>query len=343
MDSAYAEQVRLLGALVLMATAFTVSGAQARVAGVPRLNLARVVPPNYRVAKVLHSRLSGWTEPEVVVTSVGPLNRYAQHPVDLQVFSWDPVAYRWNAIFDAQRTRHNAAPLIDPKAGVFIRQVAFARLYAAPRRQLVFSLAAYRGSGVVTQIVVVDFWNGEARIAYRWTDASSSIAFHVAGSETTQTLTITAPYHSVVDPLSEPVRSYQFAVGPRNGFLQVLRDDRPWLGLFVSGTDASASRSLGTPASHLRVLGIVSHSPASAAFHSGDVIVGLTAPRTATNTNLLGPALINRIAAQHAGERISVAVHRGNTYLRLTLRLGSLVDPSAPTTAPAIHSTFALV
>jgi len=333
----------LLGALALVATAFTVSSAQARVAAVPRLNLARLVPANYRVSKVLHSRLSGQTEPEVVVTSVGPLNRYAQHPIDLQVFSWDSVAYRWNAIFDAQRTRHNAAPLVDPRAAVFIRQVAFARLYPAPRRQLVFSLSAYRGSGVVTQIVVVDFWNGEARIAYRWSDASSSVAFRVAESETTQTLTIAAPYHAVVDPSTQPVRSYQFTVGPKDGYLQALRDDRPWLGLFVTGTDASPTSSLGTPRSHLRVLGIITHSPASVAFQRGDVIVGLTAPRAVTNTNLLGPALINKIAAQHAGDRISFAVHRGNTYLRLTLKLGSLIDPSAPTTAPAIHSNFALV
>lgn len=334
--------MRSLAALALVATAFTVSSAQADVA-THEPNLARLVPANYRVVKVLHSRLSGQGEPEVVVTSVGPLNRYAQHPMDLQVFSWDPIAYRWNVSFDAQKTHHDSAPLIDPKAAVLIRQVAFARLYAAPRRQLVFSVSAYRGSGVVTQMVVVDFWNGDAKIAYRWAYASSSVAFRVAGSETTQALTVTAPYQAVVDPPSQPVRSYRFTIGFENGFLHVLRDDRPWLGLFVTGTDASPSSSLGAPRSHLRVLGIIRHSPASAAFHTGDVIVGLAAPRAAKSTNLLGPALIDKIAAQHAGDRISFAVHRGNEYLRLTLRLGSLIGPSAPATAPAIHSNFALV
>ena len=340
--SAYAEQVRSLGALALVATAFTVSSARAGVAA-PEPNLAQLVPANYRVLKVLHSRLSGQREPEVVVASVGPLNRYAQHPIDLQVFSWDAIAYRWNVIFDAQKTRHDGAPLIDPKAAVQIRQVAFARLYATTRRQLVFSLSTYTDSHVVTQVVVIDFWNGDARIAYRWADASSSIAFGIAGSETTQALTVTAPYHSVVDPPSQPVRNYQFTVGQENGFLRELSDDRPWLGLFVTGTDASASSSIGTPRSHLRVLGTITHSPASAAFHAGDVIVGLTAPRAAKNTNLLGPALINKIAAQHAGDRISFALRRGSQYLRRTLRLGSLIDPSAPATAPTLHSKFALV
>lgn len=335
--------MRYLAALALaLATASTAASARAGVAA-PEPNLARLVPANYRVLAVLHSRLSGQSEPEVVVTSVGPLNRYAQHPLDLQVFSWDAIAYRWNVIFDAQKTRHGSAPLVDPKAAVLIRQVAFARLYAAPRRQLVFSISAYRDSGAVTQVVVVDFWSGDARIVYRWADPSSSVAFRVAESETTQALTVTAPYQPVVDPISKPVRSYQFTVGLKDGFLQVLRDDRPWLGLFVTGTDASPSSSLGTPRSHLRVLGIITHSPASAAFHTGDVIVGLTAPRAAKNTDLLGPALINKIAAQHAGDRISFATHRGNKYLRLTLRLGSLIDPSGPSAAPTANPNFALV
>jgi hypothetical protein len=73
------------------------------------------------------------------------------------------------------------------------------------------------------------------------------------------------------------------------------------------------------------------------------MIVGLTAPRAAKNTNLLGPALINKIAAQHAGDRISFVVHRGNKYLRLALKLGSLIDPSAPATAPTLRSNFALI
>jgi len=328
--------------VLVLATVFMVSTARADAAA-PDPNLARLVPANYRVVKVLHSRLSGQSEPEVVVTSVGPLNRYGQHPIDLQVFSWDEIAYRWNVIFDAQKTRHNAALLIDQEAAVLIRQMAFVRLYAAPRRQLVFTLSAYKGSGVVTQLVAVDFWNGEAEIVYHWTDASSSIAFRVVGSETTQTLTVTAPYRAVVDPPTQPVRSYQFTVGPKNGYVQVLRDDRPWLGLFVIGTDASPSSSLGTPRSRLRVLGVIQHSPASAVFRPGDVIVGLKAPRTTRNTNLLGPLLIDKIAAQHAGDRISFAIHRKSHYLRLTLRLGSLIDPSAPGTASTIHANFALL
>ncbi len=326
----------------MVAIALIASTAHAGVAA-PEPNLARLVPTNYRVLKVLHSRLSGQREPEVVVASVGPLNRYAQHPIDLQVLSWDAIAYRWNVIFDAQKTRQHTAPLIDPNATVLLRQLAFARLYPAPRRQLVFSLSAYKDAGVLTELVVVDFWNGQAKIAYRWTDASTSVTFRIAAAETAQTVTVTAPYQTVVDPPSQPVRNYQFTVGLRHDFVHVLRDNRPWLGLFVTGTDASPSSSLGTSRSHLRVLGTLPHSPASATFHTGDVIVGLTAPRTANDTKPLGPALIDEIAAQHAGDRISFAVHRGSAYLRLTLKLGSLVDPSGPATAPAIHTNFAVV
>jgi hypothetical protein len=338
---AYAEEVRTLGACALvLAAAFVVPTAGAGVAA-PEPDLARLVPANYRVIKVLRSRLSGQKEPEVVVASVGPLNRYAQHPIDLQVFSWDSTAYRWNIIFDAQRTRRESAPLIDPRAAVLIRQLAFTRLYPAARRQLVFSVSAYKGTHVRTEVIVIDFWNGEARIAYHWA-SDSSVTFRVTDSETNQTLTLTAPYQAVVDAPSQPVRNYRITVGLEDGFLRVLHDDRPWLGLIVTGTDRSSS-SLGSPRSHLRVLGIIAHAPASPSFRAGDVIVGLTGPRTATNTNLLGPALINKVAAQHAGDRISLAVLRGSHYLRITIKLGSLVDPSAPGTAPTAYSKFALV
>jgi hypothetical protein len=335
--------VRFLGALTLvLAVAFV--GSTAGVGAATPPNLARLVPANYRVLKVLRSRLSGQREPEVVVASVGPLDRFGQHPIDLQVFSWDAIAYRWNAVFDAARTRYDGAPLIDPKAAVLIKQLAFARLYPSARRQLVFSLSTYRRLGVSTRLVVVDFWNGQARIAYRWAVASSSVAFRVTDSETTQALTVTAPYGSVVDSPSQPVRSYEFTVGLKDGFLHVLRDDRPWLGLFVTGADASsASSSLGTRQSHLRVLGTVTHSPAAGVVRAGDVILGVAGPRSAGNTNPLGPALIDKIAAQRAGDQISLVVHRGGRYLRLRLRLGSIIDPSAPHRAPHVGSGFTLV
>jgi hypothetical protein len=326
---------------LLLATAFTVSGAQARVAA-PKPNLARLVPANYRVLRVLRARLSGQSVAEVVVTSVGPLNRYDLHPADVQVLSWDALAYRWNVVFDAQRVRYGPAPLIDPRAEVLIGRIAFVNFVPATRRDLVFAASRYGGSGGLTQMVVVEFRNGEAGIAYLWS-GDRGATFRIAGSAEKPALVVTAPYRTVVDPRAQPVRPYQFTVGLRGGFLQELRDDRPWVGLLVTGTDQSPTTPIGTPQSPLRVVGVVSHSPAAAAFRVGDMIVGVTGPRAARKANLLGPALIDKIAAQHAGDRIHFTVRRGAHYLRLTLRLGSVTAPSAKATAPLTNPKIATV
>jgi S1-C subfamily serine protease len=91
------------------------------------------------------------------------------------------------------------------------------------------------------------------------------------------------------------------------------------------------------------VIGVLSHSPAAAVFRVGDVIVGLKGPRHARTTDLMGPSLIDKIAAQRARDRVVFAVLRGAEYRRVSLTLGSLIDPSAPGTAPSIRSAFALV
>jgi S1-C subfamily serine protease len=325
---------------LLLAWPFAVPAAEATGVGAPAPDLARLVPANYRVLKVLDARLTGQTEPEVVVSSVGPLNRYGVHPPDLQVLSWDALADRWNVLFDAQAARYRSAPVLDEHAVVRVGRVAFARFSRSTRRELVFAVTTYRRSGASTKLVVVDFWNGDATIDYLW---SGNAAFSVAGRSPWQTVVGIAPYRSVVDAPSTPVRSYRFTIGLRGGFLRIVGDDRPWVGLFVSGTDRSGDHPIGTPGAHLRVIGVLSHSPAARVFRVGDVIVGLSGPRHARTTDLLGPSLIDKIAAQRARDRITFAVLRGGEYLRVGLRLGSLIDPSAPGKAPSIRSTFALV
>jgi hypothetical protein len=336
-----AELVRSLGTLALLATAFAVSGARAAVA-VPEPNLAQLVPPNYHVLKVLHVRLSGQSEPEVVVSSVGPLNRWELHPADLQVFSWDALAYRWNVVFDAQRVSYESAPLISSRAVVRVGPIASVRFLPAAGSDLVYAVSKYEGGRVHTDLVVVDFLDGQAGIAYLWSGELGS-SFRVTGFWGRQMLVATVPYRTAVDPSSQPVRTYQFTVGLRAGFLRVLRDDRPWAGLFVTGTDQSTAAPIGSPRSHLRVVGVVPNSPAAAAFHVGDVIVGLKGPRTTRKHEPLGPALIDDIATQHAGDRISFAVRRGDHYLRLPLKLGSRIDPSATAAAPSLDARVALL
>ena len=334
-------RVRSFATLVLLASAFLVSGVRAGVAA-PLPNLARLVPPNYRVLGVLRSRLSGQPVPEVVVSSVGPLNRYKVHPTELQVFSWDAVAYRWNIVFDAQKVRYPTSPLIDPRADVRIGRIGFVRFVSGARRELVFTTSETAGAGLISTLVVVDFRNAEAAIDYLWS-GRWGISFRVAGTAAKRTLVATTAYRTVVDPPSQPVRTYRFTIGLDRGLLRVLHDDRPWVGLSVAGTDRSPHARLGTLHSHLQVLAVIPHSPAATVFHAGDVILGLTPQRTPWKANLLGPALIDQIAAQQAGQRIVFTVHRGAAYLRLPLKLGSMTDPSGPGTTPNLNPNFALI
>ena len=344
-DRPLTNKERLRSALVaalLVATALAGSGARAAGGAAPPPDLSRLVPTNYRVLRVLHARLSGQTVPEVVVTSVGPLNRYELHPSDLQVLSWDALASRWNVVFDAQRVRFGPAPLIDPRAQVLIGRIAFAHLFPGTRHQLVFAASRYGGSGDLAELVVVDFWNAEAGIDYLWSGELGA-TFRMAGSRAKPELVATAPYRTVIDPPRQPVRSYQFTVGIRRGFLRVVRDDRPWVGLLVTGSDRSPLTPVGAPRSHLRVVDVVAHSPAAAAFHPGDVIIGVTTPRTAVKAGPFGPALIDEIAAHHAGDWVRFTVHRGAQYLRVTLKLGSRIDPSAAATLPSTDDKIAVV
>jgi S1-C subfamily serine protease len=88
---------------------------------------------------------------------------------------------------------------------------------------------------------------------------------------------------------------------------------------------------------------VVAHSPAAAAFHPGDVIIGVTRPRTAVKAGPFGPALIDEIATHHAGDWVRFTVHRGAQYLRVTLKLGSRIDPSAASTLPSTDDKIAVV
>jgi hypothetical protein len=333
--------VRALAALVLLTAAFPVSDSRAAVA--PGPSLASLVPPNYRVLSVQRARLSGQSAPEVVVSSVGPLNRYRIHPADLQVFSWDAVARRWNVAFDAQKVRYPSAPLIDPRAELRIGQIRFVRFFPTGRRELVFTTSAPAAHGSVkSTLVVVDFRNAEAAVAFFWTGASG-VALRVVGGDETQSLIAITAYRTVVDPPSRPVRRYRFTIGLQHGALSVLHDDRPWIGLSVAGTDRSRLAPLGTLRSHLRVLAVVPHSPAAAVFRAGDEILGLTPARAPWKNDLRGPALIDQIAEQHPGDRVVFTVHRGTDYLRLRLRVGSLIGPSGPGAAPTLNPNFALL
>ncbi|MGD0272424.1 MAG: PDZ domain-containing protein [Gaiellaceae bacterium] len=319
---------------------------------VPKPGLARIVPANYVVKKVWYANLTGQTVPDAVVSSKGPaVGELGLHPAELQVVSWDPIAKRWNAIFDAQKNKvlqqqygtivsneyvtsppdmtPTAEPVLDPTAEGDVNQVAFVRFGGEKTPDLVFTTTQnYGGSGVPGNLAVVGFKRSEANVLYLWY-GDGGAGFRVAGSGLNQTLDASAQFWTAVDAHCCPIRAYSFVIGSggEQGITSI-RDDRPWLGLFVK-----AEREMDST-SPVRVVGVVPGTPAASVFQEGDVITALVGAKVSEDQGLLGPALLDQIALLKAGVTASFKVDRGGQTLTLTAKLGSYIDSSAQSASP---------
>jgi hypothetical protein len=319
---------------------------------VPKPDLARIVPANYVVKKVWYAHLTGQEVSDAVVSSKGPaVGGLGLHPAELQVVSWDSIAERWNVIFDAQKSKElqqqyettisneyvtfppdtvpAPTPILDRTAEGDVNQVAFVRFGREKNADLVFTTTqSYGGSGVPGNLVVVGFQGGEASVRYLWF-GDGGAGFRVVGSGSNQTVAASAQYWTPVDAHCCAVRSYSFVVGSgAEQGITSLRDNRPWLGLFVK---AERENEANSP---VRVVGVVPSSPAAALFREGDVITALVGGKVSKNLGLLGPALVDQIALLKAGATASFRVQRGSATTTATVRLGSLIDPSAQSASP---------
>lgn len=149
------------------------------------------------------------------------------------------------------------------------------------------------------------------------------------GSGPNQTLAASAEFWTPADAHCCPIRSYSFVVGAggEQGITSI-RDDRPWLGLFVKAEQESDSSS------PVRVVGVVPGSPAAALFRVGDVITELVGANASSDQGSLGPALIDQIALLKAGTSASFRVLRNSVTTTVTTTTGSLIDPSAQSASP---------
>jgi hypothetical protein len=291
---------------------------------------------------------------EAVISSVGPpIGSLGFHPADLQVLSWDAIASRWIVLFDAQKvtttefaatetsnlsptvvarvTGSATRPLLDPKTNVTLGQVRFAHLLPGRGEQMIFSGTATYGNSSIGELVIVDFRGGVANAVYTWSGDGGVVPYRLAG----KTIVARASFWTEADPHCCPVRTYEFTVGPLGGSrytgIGTLTDQRPWLGLFVTPLQDL------DPTSAVRVVGVVSGSPAAGVFKQGDVILELkNAPQLTTGRTVgsLGPKLFDQLATLNAGARAVFSVARGPNVLTLSVKLGSLIDPSAASGFP---------
>lgn len=266
---------------------------------------------------------------------------------DLQVLSWDPNARRWSLAFDAQRTPPRPIPsdprvsnngvmsaslrssgltarVLDPKADVTLGGVNFVR-FRPGTPDLVFSASmSYGGSGLPGELAVVSFAHRKGKVAYFWY-GDGGVRYRVAGAVTQQRIEARANYWTSSDAHCCPIRTYRFVVGAnRRGSIDSIRDVRPWLGVFVKSGLGFSRSALPLP-----VTDVVSNSPAAGIFRPGDEILSVR-PRVQMR---VGPGfertLLDQISSLNAGDRPRFVVRRNGGKTTLTVRLGSMIDPSA--------------
>jgi PDZ domain len=319
---------------------------------VPKPNLARIVPANYVVKEIRYAKLSNQTTPDAVVVSKGPATGdLGFHPAELQVISWDALAERWNVIYDAQKDKEYqeqfgtsgsneyitsppdspaaASPILDRTADGDVNQIAFVRFGGGKSTDLVFTTTqSYGGSGVPGNLVVIGFDGGEANLRYLWF-GDEGASFKVVGSGARQTLAASAQFWTPVDAHCCPVRAYSFVIGEdAEHTITSLRDDRPWLGLFVK------ARQEMTPDSPLEVTDVVDGSPAASLFQVGDVITKIVGAKVSKDQGLLGSALVDQLALEKAGSSVTFQIERAGATKTLTVKLGSYIDSSAQSAEP---------
>ena len=354
-------RIWLIGLLLWMAVALTACGStQAAMStpsassspSVPPPDLALLVPANYRVMRVLTGALDGTAVPNVIVQSAGPIDEYGCHRQDVQVLAWDPIARRWIVAFDARKVTmpdyadsnwwppsySGAGPsetILPKDRADLVHQLKVVTLGPQAQPALVFNADVNAGANEPSVIVVVDFSQGEAQLAYTWFgDDLPRLA--VSGPAGSQRIAVTADLFTVVDPLSTPARRYHFVLSSTSEGVKVTSDDRPWLGIYASDTGLSA-------ASALPIEGTVPGSPAARLLRRGDQLLAVDNEPIPSAVYSLGPYVVDQLERHHAHEQVEFTVERAGSILHLSVRLGSLLDPSAQNlTAPSDVSELVL-
>lgn len=318
----------------------------------PPPDLATFVPAPQRVLSVTQMDLDPTIPPVVAVLSVAPTQQTYQQPFDtIRVLAWDVYAKRWTVVFDTATVASStfeASGLLDAPNALYDVNVIpsttpppagapgpFATL-VNPKVAAVADepnggadLVFYGQDGAsafgVGETAIVHFANGVATVAWSY-GARYLGGFQVIGHAPHQQVQYTAAWQTISDPGCCPVRSYQFVVGETGAAggdfvgYSVVKDSRSWLGAWIV-----PNSDIGTVG---EVLFVTPGSPAATVLQPGDVLESVAGVKP-TSTNLLGPAVIDEIAEEPAGTRVTLNIERGGKPLQESVKLGSRVEKPA--------------
>ncbi|MBV9292321.1 MAG: PDZ domain-containing protein [Frankiales bacterium] len=286
---------------------------------------------------------------DVILVSAGPGLTPGEPVVggtqDVQILSWDAIAKRWNLAFDAAdkvldsnllgAVPPKATALLDqshPVGGVVVRPVS---VHRGQWLATIYGYDAYFNHPPGFLAFIAMDRQGSARIVYYDTAAGLSQRT-ITGAPGEQRVTVTAELFTVADPACCPARMYTQVLGaggdyqPSYPSIEVLSDDRPWLGAYVANDPESRERAV--------VVGTADGSPASSVLRVTDRLMSVVgAPIRSTSS--LGPAVLDQLARHRPGDSVTLRVLRDGHPVQLQVTLASYKERSSEedlTPKPAI-------
>lgn len=284
-------------------------------------DLDRLLPPGFAAQRVMRVDMDGDGVDEVAVTArtrpSGPLRLRSS---TVGVVAWDAGAERWRIVFDAsERTTPSdggfAQPLLPEGLEAADLTAVPVDATAEPGEDLLFWGNVAGGSLPTLRLGVVGYSDGSADLAY-WFAGTGAGRAQVVGDAPGERIGVTTAWHTAVNAGCCPVGDYTFEVAAGDGGYQVVDDDRPWTGAwarfeFVAG-----------PRDPVTVVRVASGAPGDGVLQPGDVILGMDRPPRPT-PGLIGPAVIDQLAAQPPGRRVVLRVQRAGRTLAVDLQLTS--------------------
>jgi putative ABC transport system ATP-binding protein len=314
----------------------------------PAPDFATFLPKNYHVVKVIDVAMDGGAVPDAVVLSAGPpsprVAGFASDQQDVQILAWDPVAKRWNVAFDARTvpamvgvtaSATNSWPFVSPDSGSWspasvlpkdladqVAQFQTADLGPGVGEVLAFTADVNAGANSPSELVIVGFEQGAPQVEYEWFGDDMPV-FDLSGPAAERRIRVKAALFTPVDSMSTPARAYQFVLAAPQGQVNVVSDNRPWLGVAVSAVNPSSASS------PLQITRVVSGSPAAGVLQRGDVILSVDGqPIPHGGQYPLGPTMIDQLEKLHAGDNVTLEIDRQGQDEPVEIELGSVLDSS---------------
>lgn len=328
--------LRLLASVALPALA---AAAPVRAGtAVPRPDLARFLPADYRVTQVLHLRLDGVSVPEIAVAAVGttadsPYPGIA--PSTVLVLAWDTAAGRWTRVFDAAyepsyQVQLQTGPTAPGLVALDPPHLAAIADQPGHAVDLLYWLPSIAGNSGVLKVGIVHYAHRRARLVYTLNGDEAQIGLFfqpgpqppsgaaVIGSAPRQQVRITLPWLTQVDSRSTAARMFTFTLAPDAvDSYHLTATTQSYLGLGLNGATGA-------------VACVDPHAPAAGVLRPGDVPLRVEGSALARQNEqyLLGPVVVEQVALHVPGDRIALQIKRGGHLQVVWARLVQWRAPS---------------